>query len=170
MPVAPGVASPQVWPGRALGGYTHPRMPQSRELIEEYFRLCTAFRKALEESPHAPGRPFPEAACGETCRLLAQWMADHGYDFDYVTLERSSEYQSHAWLQRGAIVIDITCDQFGHSLPKVFVGRYCDHPLYREFRVVGRHCANIERYDDTSRRSLTRLYKAIRPSAELLLQ
>ena len=134
-------------------------MSQSRELIEEYCQLCTAFRKALEESSYAPGIPFPKAACGETCRLLAQWMSDHGHDFDYVTLERSSDHHSHAWLQRGVVVIDITSDQFDRSFPEVFVGRYCDHPMYMEFRIIGRHPADLDR-------SGTRSYEEVKSSAE----
>lgn len=126
--------------------------------MEKCRRLCAAFRKALEESPYAPGMPFPEAACGETCRLLAQWLSDHGYDFDYVTLERLSDRYSHAWLQRGSIVIDITSDQFDRSFPKVFVGKDSDHPMYAELSITFRRSSN-EQYRP-------RAYEAIKFSAQ----
>ncbi|EOB3677458.1 hypothetical protein ACHELX_004376 [Vibrio vulnificus] len=66
---------------------------------------------------------FPKAACGNTCELLAEWFIQSGIqDVTYVYGE-NTKLGSHAWLEIGDIVVDITADQFGTVMPKVYVGR-----------------------------------------------
>ena len=73
------------------------------------------FRDAIERTP-AQQLPiamqgFPTGACGDAALLLGHYLKAQGFGtFHYVLGKR--EEHSHAWLQQGEIIIDITADQF----------------------------------------------------------
>ncbi|MFG3552512.1 hypothetical protein [Streptomyces sp. NPDC047725] len=88
-------------------------------------------RLALEAGPRpAPLARFPRGACRLTSLALAahlkrsglgQWQLHSGLRMDKV----SGETPTHAWLERGPFLLDITADQFD-ALPlrlgRVFLG------------------------------------------------
>src|SRR5690349_9290542 len=92
--------------------------------------LATAFRQAIEVSDLRTDiafREFPRGACGDASLLLSEFLRRHGFDdIDYVVglVRNGPEHQSHAWLEIGATIIDITADQFASRPgPPVLVTR-----------------------------------------------
>lgn len=83
-------------------------------------------------------RAFPAGACGDASLLLGAHLADHGIKgFEYVCGERGDKrhdtWTSHAWLQRGTCIIDITADQFDDAPAAVIVAQ--PSPWHASFRV-----------------------------------
>lgn len=83
--------------------------------MEQLEILARQFREAIERTP-ANERPitfqnFPAGACGDATLFLGHYLKAQGLAaFDYVLGMRDDH--SHAWLQHGDIIIDITADQF----------------------------------------------------------
>lgn len=89
--------------------------------LAELTAIATRVRQALECAPRdeLPDHwsAFPRGTCGDTSLVLCAFLADAGFaGFELVCGERGSQedgtYSSHAWLQRGHLVVDITADQF----------------------------------------------------------
>jgi len=52
-------------------------------------------------------------------RLLAQYFRDLGLgEWEYVSGIRSSDEQSHAWLEKDGWIVDMTADQFDDRWPR----------------------------------------------------
>jgi hypothetical protein len=81
-------------------------------------KIAAAVRKAIEmcEPKDLPWPAFPGGACGDTTLLLGQVLDDAGISgFEYICGNRYKEdgtCASHAWLQNGEWIVDITADQF----------------------------------------------------------
>jgi hypothetical protein len=92
--------------------------------IERIHAFASRFRSAIEACDRTclgeGMRAFPRGACGDTTDLLGTYLLENGCGtFDYVLGYRPREPDdesgiraSHAWLQRGELVVDITADQF----------------------------------------------------------
>lgn len=64
---------------------------------------------------------FPAGSCGNASNILAVWLSQLGeLNIEYVNGDRKEK--SHGWLEQGNLLIDITSDQFGDGLGKVYVG------------------------------------------------
>jgi hypothetical protein len=84
--------------------------------------IATAVRNAIEESRIAfPGylkdkfAAFPKETCSHASTLLALYLSEQGFlDVQFVFNGcRHDDFQrSHAWLEIGPVIIDITADQF----------------------------------------------------------
>ena len=83
--------------------------------------IATEFRLAIQRIPSEQRplgmRHFPRGACGDTALLMGAYLFDIGVNgFRYVSGTRGDHanhsWQSHAWLQRADLIIDITADQF----------------------------------------------------------
>ncbi len=89
--------------------------------------VAQRFRAALEQAGPfslAGLRQFPAGACGDTCRLLAEYMHRSGLgEFAIVTGWRRPQMITHAWLTRDGVIVDITADQFAEVDDAVIVGR-----------------------------------------------
>jgi hypothetical protein len=56
---------------------------------------------------------FPRGTCGPVSELLGRYLVEAGFeDVMYVCGKKPSE-GSHAWVEVGGIILDITGDQFG---------------------------------------------------------
>ncbi len=129
--------------------------------------LAAAFRRAIEESAirsDVAFRAFPRGACGDASLLLSEFLRQHGFDnIDYVCGWDHSvpeHPRSHAWLEVGEIIVDITADQFDDlAAPPVLVttGR----KLHSRFPVEQRNPARLNDYDPASRAHLRRLYARV---------
>jgi hypothetical protein len=81
-------------------------------------RIATAVRRAIEmcEPTELPWSRFPCGACGDTALVLGQVLDDEGIQgFKYVCGNKykgDGRPSSHAWLQSGEWIVDITADQF----------------------------------------------------------
>ena len=102
----------------AVGGWSG-RQGLSEALRREIFDLARAFRSAIERSDRdklpVTFSNFPKGACGDAALLLGRFRKDRGFGpLDYVLGWRGDHESgsSHAWLQIGDLVIDITADQF----------------------------------------------------------
>lgn len=118
--------------------------------IDELKRLATEFRFAIEKCESISTiiitfREFPRASCGEASLLLAKYLEQNGCGgFDYVLGERDS--RSHAWLQQGNTIIDITGDQFNDNHQPVIVTQ--DSAWHSQFNGKIQHTADIDKYDE----------------------
>lgn len=76
---------------------------------------CARFRGAVETTiPRPVGlKDYPLGACGDTCELLADYLRKVGLgDPTFVSGVNRGTGQTHAWLELGELIIDITADQF----------------------------------------------------------
>lgn len=90
--------------------------------------------------------------------LLAKFLEEHNCGaFDYVLGER--EEHSHAWLQRGELVVDITPDQFDDAPAPVIVEHHS--AWHAAFAGERRHVADLENYDTPTRDRLRGAYRRI---------
>jgi hypothetical protein len=124
------------------------------------------FRRALERSDLSflpTLADFPKGSCGDATLLLARFLLDSGFGaFDYVCGETASErggLQTHAWLQRGRLIIDITADQFDDVETAVLVTD--NHAWHDRFQSEVKHVADWDLYDSRTRASLASAYKRI---------
>jgi len=89
--------------------------------------LARAFRAALETfGPTASGRAvaplhrFPSGCCSIASCLLARYLYEHDYHDTrcvYGPL-RWDKARAHEWVRTGAVIVDITADQFGWISPR----------------------------------------------------
>ena len=117
--------------------------------LEVLKRLSSRFRAAIKKcepkSLPVSLQCFPRGACGDAALLLAKYLEEHGYGlFDYVLGER--EGRSHAWLQSGSLIVDITADQFEDQDVPVIVTR--DNSWHSTFHGEIEHVADFCIYDD----------------------
>lgn len=130
--------------------------------IGELFKLASVFRRAImkcePKSLSVTLQDFPLGAYGDTTSLLAKYLENNkcGY-FQYVLGNRNS--YSHAWLQQGNIIVDITADQFYNQNIPVIVTR--DHYWHSFFYGAIKHIADFEMYDDSTVSILQNDYKTI---------
>ena len=106
---------------------------------------------------------FPVGACGDASILLGQFFADQGLgEWFYIIGESTttSGQQSHAWIEREGLVVDITADQFVEIDDPVLVTDTKDWHL--QFVEEDRHPALINIYCDTfTRGKLWEAYKLV---------
>mgnify|MGYP005984957437 CR=1 FL=1 len=103
---------------------------------------------------------FPHGACGDTALLLGHFLTERGYgEFRYYLGWR--EGRSHAWLQSGSVIVDITGDQFDDP---VFVSDRS--PWHEGFAGTDEHAANLTVFGGGTEAMLRRAYRAILASAE----
>jgi hypothetical protein len=140
------------------------------ETIEEVKAAAIAFRAALERS-HDLELPtlqaFPRGACGDTCELLGQYLCDLGLGaWTYVCGLSANSDRTHAWLERGGWILDITADQFdGVETPVVVVRDSAWHRGWT--RVAGSHDAGLDWWDGPARDAAGRDYRRLRERTHL---
>jgi hypothetical protein len=130
--------------------------------MERLIGLATAFRKAIEASPKnklpITFSNFPRGACGDATPLLGAFLIAQGFEpFDYMLGERGSS--SHAWLQRGNLVVDVTADQFADCDISVIVSG--DSAWHRQFDGKRQHVADYRIYDEKTKLILGGAYSVI---------
>lgn len=123
-------------------------------------KIRIAFEKVDKSNLPVTFRNFPLGACGDTCEVLAEILLELGYGtFQYVAGRRENG-NSHAWLQRDSVIVDITADQFDEISEHVYVGPLND--WYRSFEVQQEHEAGYSRLDVRSRAELSGVHSKIR--------
>jgi hypothetical protein len=127
--------------------------------------LATEFRQAIERCPRErlpiTFADFPRGACGDAVLLLAKYLEENGYTgFAYVLGMRSGG--SHAWLGRGALIVDITADQFEDQSQSIIVDTQSSwHASFRLHSEDRQHPANFERYDKATAATLANAFMAV---------
>ena len=85
-------------------------------LRSSVLKLAQDFRSAVEETIKAGGAPthikgYPHACCGIISELMGDYLNTLGIgEFFYVCAMKDGA--SHAWLEVGELIVDITGDQF----------------------------------------------------------
>ena len=126
------------------------------------------FREALEKCPKnllpIGFRDFPRGSCGDASLLLAKYLQNMKCGmFDFVCGEISENdehgFQTHAWLQRNDLIIDITADQFEEIESSVIITR--NRSWYERFEIEITHIADYDIYDGFTRASLAVAYHQV---------
>jgi hypothetical protein len=77
---------------------------------------------------------FPRNSCDHASALLGRYLQEHGFDVVYINngcRDGNSWKNSHAWLEIGDMIIDITADQFSDQTERVIVTT--DHTWHSAF-------------------------------------
>jgi hypothetical protein len=125
-------------------------------------RLAERFRAAVEacDLRRLPitFHEFPNGSCGDATLILAKYLNDNGHEgFVYVCGIRDGH--SHAWLQRGDLIVDITGDQFPDNEHSVCVSRRS--AWHAQFEIDHESSSDIDLYDDLTRVGLGAAYNKI---------
>ncbi|HEC73707.1 MAG TPA: hypothetical protein ENI26_04945 [Methylophaga aminisulfidivorans] len=104
--------------------------------IQGVYAAARDFRSAIEACSSSLGvsfKSFPSGACGDVTPLLGTYLIGRGFgEFQYMLGNYGSRgddgWSSHAWLQSGDLVVDITADQF-HDVSER--GKRRTNPIYR---------------------------------------
>jgi hypothetical protein len=108
--------------------------------------LCRRFREEVScRRDLLPSlESFPRGACGDTSLLLAEHLKRNGESgFCYVSGDRAGK--SHAWLQRGALIVDVTADQFPDAPNAIIVST--DPAWHQTFAIQEIWIADLTRWD-----------------------
>ena len=140
--------------------------------VKHLLKLASVFRKAIEacKKTSLPETflNFPKGACGDATLLLGRFLIEHNYEpFMYMLGERGTS--SHAWLQRGELIIDITADQFDDCNCAIVVSEQSEWHL--QFEGKQQHTADYCIFDDVN--TMARLgsaYSAIIASLQPVVQ
>lgn len=121
--------------------------------------LVTEFRHAIEKCPRSSlpitFAHFPRGSCGDAALMVGKYLDVHGHGgFFYVVGFRND--QSHAWLQRRGLVVDITADQFEDQPNSVIVST--DSAWHRTFRKENEHPSDLDSYEPATKRILMAAY------------
>lgn len=87
-----------------------------KSIEQEVLNICLLFRKAAQEISDERildyFSAFPAGWCGTTSRALESWLKEQypNEQFSYVCGYRNEA--SHAWIEWGELILDITADQF----------------------------------------------------------
>ena len=134
--------------------------------LEYLKKLSTEFRTAIlkcnRTSRIATFREFPKGFCGEASILLSRYLKDmHQGTFIYISGEISynKNFQSHAWLQKKNIIVDITADQFKKITSPVIVT--IDGSWYKQFSNLQSWEVIIENFRGPAKITLLSSYKTI---------
>jgi len=127
-------------------------------------RCAEQFRAAVVSGPPEFYLPywtdFPDGCCGDAALLLGMYLANEGFgEPEYVAGNRGE--WSHAWVELGGLVVDVTADQFDDEDQAVVV-RAAPSAWHSGFEEHTRHAASILAYDDATRVRLERAYRLIR--------
>lgn len=126
------------------------------------------FRMAIEGiAPHL--RPlgmqlFPHGACGDASLLFGAYLVDRGIaEFMYVCGERGSKaddsWTTHAWLQRGSLIVDLTADQFPDAPTGVIVAE--PSLWHRQFATQPSQCSDFRQWRGYGAELLRPMYARI---------
>lgn len=108
--------------------------------------LVADFRKRLEhyQSDHGLSLgSFPRGACEDASILLAHHLGVHGFG-SFRLIKGEKDGRTHVWLSAGALIIDITGDQFSEFGQPVYIG--CSSAWHQEWNGEDRGKASISIY------------------------
>lgn len=124
------------------------------------------FRTALEIFPKKglllPFDDFPFGTCGDASLLLAKYFENCGLgNFRYIsgTIRENGSFQSHAWLEKDGLIIDITADQFEEFDEPVII-EHGENSWYRRFESE-EEVSDFNLHTDWSRGALASVYRRV---------
>jgi hypothetical protein len=142
-------------------------MPKPSD-IDSIKRRAVRFRRAIEQVPEAQRlitmQKFPRDSCGDASLLLGAYFVDVGIKgFRYICGERGSHdagtWTTHAWLQRGPLVVDITADQFDDAPARVIVEE--NSAWHEQFELDDPSASDYREWSGPGTYDLPRMYGCI---------
>lgn len=114
--------------GAAGGGGDAETMNDLEGLLQHARRVRAAIEAVRTAQRTLGMRSFRCGACWDASLLLGAHLADNGIKgFEYICGERGDKrldtWTSHAWLQRGTCIIDITADRFDDAPAAIIVAQ-----------------------------------------------
>ena len=125
---------------------------------------CTAFRAALERTTPRPVglEGFPNGACGDTSELLADFLRSSGLGDPLFVSGRNGDHTStHAWLELGDLIVDITADQFEDIEDRIIVTTDRNWYEARFPSVVSHRPAGLAHWDGPTHAEVARYYSRV---------
>jgi hypothetical protein len=133
-----------VWVCAILDWVTDPDLGRVRD-------AATRFRYAFEQGglEFDGVSDFPLGACGTASDLLGQYLVDSGLgEWTYRSGVLPDSGNTHAWLERDGVLVDITADQFSDADSPVIVTTDSEWHA-RLTRMAGSYVARLDHYDET---------------------
>jgi len=140
---------------RRLQTAAEPNVMQPVEImnIEEILKASIRFREAIEKCQNSLGLgfgKFPKGSCGDATPLLGTYLIELNlgtfmYALGNLGSHKKGNWCSHAWLQSGSIVVDITADQFPEVSEKVIVSS--NSKWHKSLKGKHQHIADYRIYD-----------------------
>lgn len=90
---------------------------------------------------------FPWGCCGNICLLLGHYLQNKGLG-TYFYILREYKKQSHAWLAREKIYVDITADQFLEIKRKIIIDYKSKLEWYKKYHGEYQNIADFSIYKD----------------------
>ncbi len=126
-------------------------------VLSEIDSLALRFRSAINIADRSDWESnfdnFPRGACGVTSEMFAAYLIrEHGLNSFHVSAERPADpnKESHAWLEIGDAIIDLTPDQFRdfpHAAPYVST----DRSWHNGWSILSRHPSiELFKHNETS--------------------
>jgi hypothetical protein len=132
-------------------------------MVEEITTISNAVRLAIDENEAVKSLfwfGFPRFACGDATSILGTILANAGHvGFKCVSGENDDfygRYQTHAWLQRGDLIVDITADQFDDVDDSVIVST--DSAWHRKWRIGKITPGSIDELNPSEVQNVSRIY------------
>lgn len=131
--------------------------------LEAITRLATEFRNLLATHPKddlpVGFRYFPLGACGDASLVLGRFLRDQGFgSWRYMMGIREND--THAWLSRDGLIIDITADQYA-DFPHGPVFISSDVSWHEGFRTTDMYEADFDVYPGRTADELRSVYKKL---------
>jgi hypothetical protein len=138
--------------------------------MQTEIRLAAArFRRALEQGGlvGVSFASFPRGACGDSSELLGEYLRDSGFGhWTYVSGAIHNPFQSHAWIERDGVIVDITADQFDDMDQPVIVT--VDRSWHDRFgQMAGAHTAGLAFWTGPSLAAMRQDYITLRTRADM---
>lgn len=138
--------------------------------MDQLDNLARRFRDAIEATPRSQlpitVQSSPHGACGDATLLLGHFLKLQVLGtFDYVLGEKGDH--THAWIQHGDIIIDITADQFTEIDQAVIVA--ANSVWHEQFTSSVLHEADFMIYDNYTRATLGAAYHSVMQQLEDIL-
>ncbi|MCW6084244.1 transglutaminase domain-containing protein [Clostridium sporogenes] len=133
------------------------------ENVEKIRKLATQIRNTItkmkyDEFPNSSFLlQYPRGCCGDASNLLAKFFSDNGIECEYVWGMRGE--QSHAWLECGDLIVDITADQFPEIKEKILITT--NKSWHKKFKGQKRSDGDFEKFEPYNRHRLSTVYKNI---------
>ena len=136
--------------------------------IDKIKVAASDFREAIEECKNSLGisfRNFPRGSCGDVAPLLGTYLIENNLGkFEYYLgdygVEPEENWSSHAWLQNGNLVVDITADQFPEISERVIVS--VESLWHAKLCGKAQHIADYRIYDPRTVANLGGMYRQIK--------
>jgi hypothetical protein len=137
--------------------------------VQRASQLAVALRREILETDLS-NRPssferFPRASCGDASLLLHSLLKDAGITGSRIAeasrgIVASNTWTSHAWVELGDVVLDITADQFTDGGGSLYLG--LAGTFHRSFTIDGYEFATVDIVDGPSLPALRDFYVRVR--------